>query len=91
MSYRPAGPGRHASGPAGPAAGQVTEAGRWLGQEPAPGADQVQVIPSGEADTPADAGAGDCGDDGLVGCHDGLGADLSQVVQEPGRAEACGD
>src|SRR5579863_9299426 len=75
MSYQPAGPGRHATGPAGPAApGQVTEAGRGLGQEPAPGADQVQVIPSGGANVSGaefhDASAGDCGDDGPVGCHD---------------------
>jgi hypothetical protein len=47
---------------------QVAEVGVWLGQETAPGADEVEFFPPGGADAPVtqfqDAGAGGGGDDG---------------------------
>src|SRR5262249_53093978 len=80
----------------GPAAGsvgeQVAEVGGWVGQEAAPGADDVQFLPLGRAHAPVtelqDGRAGECSNDGRMGGDDRLGACLGEVMEEGDQPQA---
>ena len=59
---------------------QVPKVGGWLGQEAAPGTDEMEVFPPDGPDAPVaqfqDPCAGDGGDDRRMGGDNGLGTGL---------------